>query len=73
MFQGILIGLIASHGSTVTERVADCVECAVKDLSIRLVGQTLIRGHNLKLKHSPQYYPPDPVFPLQREIESMSK
>lgn len=32
-------------------------------------GMTLPSPHYLK--HSPQYFPPDPAFPLQRERDSM--
>jgi len=32
-------------------------------------GMTLPTGQYLK--HSPQYFPPDPTFPLQRERDSM--
>jgi len=32
-------------------------------------GMTLPSGHYLK--HYPQYFPPDPPFPLQRERDSM--
>jgi hypothetical protein len=32
-------------------------------------GMTLPSGQYLK--HSPQYFPPDPTFPLQRERDSM--
>lgn len=32
-------------------------------------GMTLPSGHYLK--HPPQYFPPDPTFPLQREYDSM--
>jgi hypothetical protein len=32
-------------------------------------GMTLPSGHYLK--HRPQYFPPDPAFPLQREVDSM--
>jgi len=32
-------------------------------------GMTLPSPHYLK--HPPQYFPPDPVFPLQRELDSM--
>lgn len=32
-------------------------------------GMTLPSPHYLK--HPPQYIPPDPVFPLQRELDSM--
>ena len=32
-------------------------------------GMTLPSPHYLK--HYPQYFPPDPPFPLQRELESM--
>ncbi|CAN5326726.1 hypothetical protein BH11PLA2_BH11PLA2_01200 [soil metagenome] len=33
-------------------------------------GMTLPSGHYLK--HPPQYFPPDPAFPLQRELDSMT-
>lgn len=33
-------------------------------------GMTLPSPHYLK--HSPQYFPPDPTFPLQREADSMT-
>lgn len=33
-------------------------------------GMTLPSPHYLK--HYPQYFPPDPAFPLQRELDSMS-
>ena len=33
-------------------------------------GMTLPSPHYLK--HYPQYFPPDPTFPLQRELDSMS-
>ncbi|MBL8866162.1 MAG: hypothetical protein KF873_13770 [Gemmataceae bacterium] len=32
-------------------------------------GMTLPSPHYLK--HRPQYFPPDPAFPLQREVDSM--
>ena len=32
-------------------------------------GMTLPSPHYLK--HYPQYFPPDPTFPLQRELDSM--
>jgi hypothetical protein len=32
-------------------------------------GMTLPSPHYLK--HYPQYFPPDPAFPLQRELDSM--
>lgn len=32
-------------------------------------GMTLPSPHYLK--HRPQYFPPDPTFPLQREVDSM--
>ena len=32
-------------------------------------GMTLPSGRYLQ--HPPQYFPPDPVFPLQRELDSM--
>lgn len=32
-------------------------------------GMTLPSPHYLK--HPPQYFPPDPSFPLQREVDSM--
>lgn len=33
-------------------------------------GMTLPSPHYAK--HSPQYFPPDPTFPLQRELDSMT-
>jgi hypothetical protein len=33
-------------------------------------GMTLPSPHYLK--HLPQYFPPDPAFPLQRELDSMT-
>jgi hypothetical protein len=33
-------------------------------------GMTLPSGHYLQ--HPPQYFPPDPTFPLQREVDSMT-
>ena len=34
-------------------------------------GMTLPSPHYLK--HSPQYFTPDPTFPLQRELDSMQE
>lgn len=35
----------------------------------QLAGMTLPSGHYLK--HRPQYFPPDPSFPLSRELATM--
>lgn len=51
--------------------------CAGLGLGLAVLGgcQTHTGGMTLPsphyLKHRPQYFPPDPAFPLQREVDSM--
>jgi hypothetical protein len=47
-----------------------CGILAVSGCQTNKDGMTLPSPHYLK--HPPQYFPPDPTFPLQRELDSMT-
>lgn len=56
MRQGIMLGMLAVIGAS--------------GCQTNYGGMTLPSPHYLK--HPPQYFPPDPAFPLQRELDSMT-